>query len=300
MGQKAAAGGGVVGGGRAGGRRRGILLNFRTVRSRHILSVGALICIFFSRRPGAFAPRRGPKAPITAGIRSPVHLSDLCRLFDWVWNTPFEALVRVKARKQHRSAFSVFFFSTGGLLLPSLPAFLQKCREFAPGSGSSFRVVFSGAHTAYSTVFEFAAPPPSRVLRDESQSRMIVHHMAKSALFLQDLACPSLVVLAAVTLNVYWPSLGYVCYPLSPLKTSLMSYFCFLIASKRDSLSFAGLAFRLPCSPRQPRTGTRWRNPPNRTLLFSSVLFCAPASVVTSLFVSRGAGECGPGILELI
>ncbi|CAM9870557.1 unnamed protein product [Pylaiella littoralis] len=39
-------------------------------------------------------------------------------------------------------------------------------------------------------------------------SYMIMHHMAKSALFLQDLACPSLVVLAAVTLNVYWPSLG--------------------------------------------------------------------------------------------
>lgn len=125
MGQKAAAGGGVVGGGRAGGRRRGILLNFRTVRSRHILSVGALICIFFSRRPGAFAPRRGPKAPITAGIRSPVHLSDLCRLFDWVWNTPFEALVRVKARKQHRSAFSVFFSRPGDCCFPLCPRFYK-------------------------------------------------------------------------------------------------------------------------------------------------------------------------------
>lgn len=39
-------------------------------------------------------------------------------------------------------------------------------------------------------------------------SRMIVHHMAKAALFLQDLACPSLLVLAGVTLNVYWVTLG--------------------------------------------------------------------------------------------
>eukprot|EP00752_Nemacystus_decipiens_P011747 g10424.t1 len=39
-------------------------------------------------------------------------------------------------------------------------------------------------------------------------SQMIVHHMAKSALALHDLACPSLAALAAVTLNVYWPSLG--------------------------------------------------------------------------------------------
>ncbi|CAN0361048.1 unnamed protein product [Hapterophycus canaliculatus] len=37
---------------------------------------------------------------------------------------------------------------------------------------------------------------------------MIVHHMAKSALSLHDLGCPSLIVLAAVTLNVYWPTLG--------------------------------------------------------------------------------------------
>ncbi|CAM9893218.1 unnamed protein product [Ectocarpus sp. 6 AP-2014] len=39
-------------------------------------------------------------------------------------------------------------------------------------------------------------------------SQMIVHHMAKSALSLQDVMCPSLLVLAAVTLNVYLPTLG--------------------------------------------------------------------------------------------
>lgn len=53
-------------------------------------------------------------------------------------------------------------------------------------------------------------PPPPTFVRacPLPQSQMIVHHMAKSALALHDLACPSLAALAAVTLNVYWPSLG--------------------------------------------------------------------------------------------
>lgn len=59
-------------------------------------------------------------------------------------------------------------------------------------------------------VFEDPPPPsrPSPTHGADPQSQMIVHHMAKSALALHDLSCPSLMTLAAVTLNVYWPSLG--------------------------------------------------------------------------------------------
>lgn len=70
----------------------------------------------------------------------------------------------------------------------------------------------------------------------------IVHHMAKNALLLHDLATPGLLALIAAATNLYWPHLGFGSAPpipphyalLAALSIAAIAYVWYIVGAVRD------------------------------------------------------------------